>query len=275
MDLEKRTVIVREIEHWRRSKLLPEQYCDFLLNLYMDDSVGPGAKVAGISSKAIQSSHWKTWLFSFGIISLICFVALHFNSFAWPMQIGVGAAGVLLFYIAGLRLRSSRPAAAYLLIGLASILLLVFGLHILTGQGYDRPEWIAGYVAICSLLWLLFGVLTRLGILHLSGWIGLVLCYGWWIHSLSKQGHWLLNELYWVPAGFILGWLSWFLHLKNKPVSAVLFGVSCLLWMMPQVYELVWNSPAGQAVQLAGFGKLAAGAGVLYTYRKKWTEWVA
>jgi hypothetical protein len=38
LDNEKRNLVVKEIEAWRRSKLLPEQYCDFLQNLYLDDS---------------------------------------------------------------------------------------------------------------------------------------------------------------------------------------------------------------------------------------------
>ncbi|WP_252508902.1 hypothetical protein [Paenibacillus peoriae] len=38
MDQEKkRAILLHEIEHWRRSRLLPEQYCDFLSNLYRED----------------------------------------------------------------------------------------------------------------------------------------------------------------------------------------------------------------------------------------------
>ena len=37
--------IVKEIEHWQRSKLLPEQYCDFLLNLYAGRRAKPSAKL--------------------------------------------------------------------------------------------------------------------------------------------------------------------------------------------------------------------------------------
>jgi hypothetical protein len=33
----KREILLYEIEHWRRSRLLPEQYCDFLSNLYRED----------------------------------------------------------------------------------------------------------------------------------------------------------------------------------------------------------------------------------------------
>lgn len=36
MNEERRQTIVKEIDYWSRSKLLPQQYCDFLLNLYVD-----------------------------------------------------------------------------------------------------------------------------------------------------------------------------------------------------------------------------------------------
>ena len=47
MDAEKRKMIVREIDHWRRSKLLPEHYCDFLMNLYVDESTPKPASLMG------------------------------------------------------------------------------------------------------------------------------------------------------------------------------------------------------------------------------------
>lgn len=36
MDLQKRKIIVSEIEYWRKNQLLPEHYCIFLLNLYTE-----------------------------------------------------------------------------------------------------------------------------------------------------------------------------------------------------------------------------------------------
>jgi hypothetical protein len=36
MDKQRREIIVREIEYWKRSRLLPEQYCNYLLALYTE-----------------------------------------------------------------------------------------------------------------------------------------------------------------------------------------------------------------------------------------------
>ncbi|WP_156323827.1 hypothetical protein [Bacillus sp. JCM 19034] len=36
MRKERKEIVIEEIKHWRKSKLLPEHYCDFLLTLYSE-----------------------------------------------------------------------------------------------------------------------------------------------------------------------------------------------------------------------------------------------
>lgn len=254
---------------------MPEHYCDFLLNLYMDDSVEASTKVMGISSKSIQNSHWKFWLLAFGIISLFFFVVLHFNSFPLPMQIGICSITVLICYIAGILYRDRNKVAGILGVGLGSILLLWFGLHFLLGQGYDEAWFAAAFIACCSVLWILLGVYVRLALLHFCGWIGLVFCYSWCITEYASDHTWIAGELYWVPAGLLFCWLSWLIHDRNKAVSGVFLANACLLWMMPQIYSYVMEQTFTDLSQGIGFVKLFAAGIILFFYRKKWTEWVA
>ncbi|ARK29345.1 hypothetical protein [Halalkalibacter krulwichiae] len=36
MDKHRKEIIIREIQYWKKSKLLPDHYCDFLLTLYSE-----------------------------------------------------------------------------------------------------------------------------------------------------------------------------------------------------------------------------------------------
>ncbi|MFD1904811.1 hypothetical protein ACFSQ7_13340 [Paenibacillus rhizoplanae] len=63
MNLEKRDTILREIQYWRRSKLLPEQYCDFLTNLYDDQAEVEDSNP--VSLRNLQQGSIKIWLFGF------------------------------------------------------------------------------------------------------------------------------------------------------------------------------------------------------------------
>lgn len=39
MDDHRRKIIINEIKYWKQNRLLPEHYCDFLLNLYTEGSL--------------------------------------------------------------------------------------------------------------------------------------------------------------------------------------------------------------------------------------------
>ena len=76
MKAERRTIIVREIEHWRRSKLLPDHYCDFLLNLYADPVLAPKSDneeeppqhLVGKAIVAVSKATGKQWFLTIGIL---------------------------------------------------------------------------------------------------------------------------------------------------------------------------------------------------------------
>lgn len=93
MRKERKEIVIREIKHWRKSKLLPEHYCDFLLTLYME---GEGAE---------ETSFFK----KFTLIPLIMVYAMflltvlifYFTQFPLLLQIGIAIIfAVAIFMIA-------------------------------------------------------------------------------------------------------------------------------------------------------------------------------
>jgi len=275
MDAEKRKIIVREIEHWRRSKLLPGQYCDFLLNLYLEDGTPKPKSLMGVSAAAVTESNWKIWMVSMAVLAALALSALNFNSFALPMQIGVSALFALLCYTFAYRKRSSSPLMAYVLCGLASVFVLFIGVYVLHIQGVAAPAAYVGYVAFCSLLWLLTGLIGRMSIFHFSGWGGLLCVYGWLLLRRLEEPGWLPLEISWIPVSIVFIWLAWLVHHRSKQAAGVLLLVGCLVWLAPEGSTLLVDvSVASRWIQLSFIGKLLAGGGLLFALRKKWIEWI-
>lgn len=274
MDVEKRKMIVNEIDYWRRSKLLPEQYCDFLMNLYQDDSVQ--SKSFGAASKSILlNSHWKFWILTFATIAFISFIVFNFNSFPIPMQIGSSAFFVIIFYILGFINRNKRRSTAYMFFGIGSLLLLVLGQYMLNLHDVENTFWVLGYLIFCSIIWILLGIVAHMGVFQFCGWAGLILFYGWLLHSRVADIHWLQIQMFWIPLCVLFIWIGWLIHHRKKAIGNVYFLVGLLLWFVPDIYMIVIVENTNQWMQISFVGKLIAAGVILFVLRKKWTEWVA
>lgn len=275
MDQEKRKIIVTEIEHWRRSKLLPGQYCDFLLNLYMDEEQDQdkGKSVLGFSTSSVKNSSGKAWLTIFGIIGLLSFLGLHFTSFQFWMQTGVAAAIVSILYMLGAVQRNKQPGLSYLAFGAASVLLLTAGLYLLPAKGYGDTA-VVFYIAFCSMVWILTGISGRMPVFHFAGWVVLFLIYALVLRHNITDIDWIGLELSWVPVSLVLLWLGWLFHHVNKQIASILLLAGVLAWFGAEAYGFAATELPAGLLQSLLLAKLALCCGVMFGWRKKWIEWV-
>jgi hypothetical protein len=275
MEEDKRKIIVKEIEHWRKSRLLPEQYCDFLLNLYLEDGQEKTKSRMGVSAASVANSNWKIWVLSMAIVGIISFSALNFNSFGIPLQIGVSALFVMVCYVFGFQKRKDAPVLSYLLNGVASIFLLFIGLYIMNLHGIDSSFAYVGYLAISSTIWLLSGLLERMTVLQFCGLVGLLGAYGWLLVQKLQNPMWWPLQLSWLPVSVFFIWLAWLVHHKRKDAAGVSFVVGCLTWYAPEGISFLTDVDAtSQVIQLSFMIKLLAAGIGLFALRKKWVEWV-
>lgn len=273
MDQEKRKIIVAEIEQWKKSKLLPEHYCDFLLNLYWDERQEKGQAIMGISAAAVQNSNWKSWMSIFGIIGIIVFFVLHFTSFWFWLQIAVVAAGVAALYSLGAIWRSKQTLLSCMCFGAGSVLLLLAGLYLLDGQGMTGLP-VMMYIAVCGMSWVAVGISARFPIFHLAGWLVLFLIYAVVLRHNISDMDWIGLELSWLPLSLVLIWLGWLFHHVNKQIAGVLLLAGLLCWFGPEAYGLALTGLDAVKLQLLLAVKLAVCGGFLFGLRKKWIEWV-
>ncbi|XEC96831.1 hypothetical protein AB6A23_10000 [Paenibacillus tarimensis] len=274
MDEQHRKLIVKEIQHWQRSKLLPEQYCDFLLNLYLDDPTKrPPTGIAGKAAAAIQRSKGRHWFLVFGLASLICFIALYFSLFHPLMQIAVMAAGVLVLLLLGHRLRPRNEAFGLVFVSSGMLTMLGLGLYYLKLHGISHWAWQMLFLAVCAILWIIYGIGARIPLLHLCGWIAAIMVYAMLLSRNTDRPEWYEIQLYWVPAALLFAWGSWFVGRWSKEASAVVMITAALLWFMPEIYNaLLIVEPVGLQMQI--ILKIAVGGILLYALRKRWIAWV-
>lgn len=281
MNEERRQIIVHEIANWRKSKLLPDQYCDFLLNLYAkpeemkaatsSDAI-PGHAL-GKAIYAVQKASGKQWLFTIGIFTLISFVVLYFNAFHPVLQIAVilvAVTGLLWF---GNRIRGKQEAIGLSMTGIAMLVLLGGGSYLLGIHGLESWGYQFGLILACSLFWVIYGITVRIQILHLCGWLAASFVYASVLERFTDAA-WYEAQLYWLPISLLFGWSSWFVHRFSKQISSVLFVVCAVLWFMPEVYQMLFLGETAW-IQLQLLFKIAAGGGLLFFLRKQWMVWVA
>ncbi len=276
MSDERKKIIVTEIERWRRSKLLPEHYCDFLMNLYMDEHTERPKEVLGVSADKIAGASAKLWIAVIAGIGLFCYVLLNFVSFPVYAQLGIGALFVGGLYVLGARSRDTSPIHALAYNGAASVLLLAFGMLLLHLHGkLGEPTYVIGYLLCSSIIWIVTGIAFSMAIFHLCGWIGVAFTYAWLLHTYVGSVDWAVVELSWIPISLLFGWLGWLLHYREKAIGVVLLMMCGIVWLMPELYMMAVTNWPNELAQLLLFGKLAAAGLVLFLSRKKWIEWVA
>jgi len=270
---EKRKFIVNEIEAWRRSKLLPEHYCYFLQNLYLDDLEDrPKGTVEAVVRKIGQAS-WKKWFLYFGIFSCICAVFFHFSAFPLALQIAVVGLATTAFVAMGGIWRENQPAKA--LFSMAAGMLFMFGAGVVI---LELHGWTSGIgptvlLAICAVMCISCGIIVRMALIHWFGWLAIVALYARLLLVRIPDPTWAETQLFWIPAALLFIWLSWFLHVRFQSVGAVMFTIGLIVWMMPELHGALSNI---DPVWLqAGFvGKIVLLGVVLYRLRKQWMEWV-
>jgi hypothetical protein len=275
MDQEKNKIIIHEIRKWRRSRLIPEQYCDFLLNLYGEgeqSSRGQWFEFAP-ALEAVRRGRGAFWTAAGAIALLIAFIVFNFNSFHFLLQISIFGLSVIFLYLLGFLLSLKKKWLSNVCFAAASFLLLFLGEYMLRlYDAYSLPR-AGGYYVLCCVVWMVLGWLSRQHILHFCGLMGIILFYGWVMHMRLTDAAWGAVQMYWIPLAVVLLWFGWLFHVKNKAFAAVYFAAGALVWILPDVY-LVWNAGARDLwTQLLFAVKLAMAGAALFLFRQKWTVW--
>lgn len=167
MDEKRKAIIVNEIMTWKENRMLPEQYCDYLLTLYTEGNHPQQSK-----SKKIKKAFQKQYILPLLLIPIYVFF-FYFTELSFDLQIVVA----VLFTIMGIMLTYyffKKGVQYHIALIMTGLLLLLSSAEIATNFMGDNI--IILYVVLClnCLLWIITGKKLRLVYFLISGYLGLV-----------------------------------------------------------------------------------------------------
>lgn len=270
---DKRLMIIQEIRYWKKHKLLPEQYCDFLLNLYGGEDEMTAAPDRSPSLDHSIHRLWLTWMLFIGIIAIISIIVLNFNAFPLALQITLSGIGIILLLVLGIVSRSRNLPLAYLSLGAGCLLMLLAGEWILRLQGIDDAGWAIGYLTICCVVWIAIGAFLHMTSLQVCGAAGILFVYSWWLFDVLEPLYGLPLQAAWIAASGLFLLIAWLFKEQNRSLTRAAFIIAVLAWLMPEVMAAVLIDGVQVRSQVVLAVKIFAAGIALVALRNRWMGW--
>lgn len=166
MDEMRKKIIIKEINSWKESRMLPEQYCNYLLALYRQGELPP-------SNSNNTGSDKKDILSGLSIGALFAFIVFlnYFTEIPIRMQMLMTTISIIIFGLAVRRFIGRKIIFQMALMGMAlSLLLLTVSLAEFMAPGKVGILYV--FLFINCGLWILMGKKLKLLHFFLAGSLG-------------------------------------------------------------------------------------------------------
>ncbi|WP_078413803.1 hypothetical protein [Priestia abyssalis] len=167
----KKKVIINEIEWWKESHLLPEQYCNYLLALYTEGN----ADSQETSSSKRPKKRFQGWLFSIILLFLpVMLLVIYFTELSFVLQMLLYSLfilvclGAVLFYI-------EKNFFVHGLLSMAAICLLFLSYEAVSFYFPKNFLILMILLVFHCVLWIIAGFRLKIIYFKMAGFIGLVL----------------------------------------------------------------------------------------------------
>lgn len=184
MNLQRKRIIMSEIHYWKKNRLLPEHYCDFLLTLYAQGNADAAAeeKIEKAILEKERSGITKRMIL-LGLLA-ISFFALLFITDNYPVMMisfaSVFLVGLLVKVMLSDSFRSALIPFTYII---SAFLLLGISLKVWFVFFENETMVLLGILMLNSILWLFAGRMLRLLYFTISGAAGLLMIIGFLLIS--------------------------------------------------------------------------------------------
>lgn len=284
MNLDQKKIIVQEIHHWKNSKLLPAEYCDFLLNLYMEGesfSAEEQSKATGKGSKSSAGTRtaglWGRISLILGTLLLFLIFAFNFTSFPQPMQIITPLVAMLISYILAWRFGRGNSMVRVSWLSVGAVMAALSGYFYLatTGQLGDKSA-ILGIMALICFIWLVSGGIGRSRLIAGFGWGGLLLLFANFLQGavdLAEKPYGV-QHLYWLIPMLFSWFLSYLLGRWRVYVAPVFLFLGLIAVFGPELQMLSIGATMDFFIQAIVFVKLAVLVSLSIVFRGDLKQWV-
>ncbi|MFV8826681.1 hypothetical protein [Alkalihalobacterium sp. APHAB7] len=173
MNQERKEIIIKEIKYWKQTRLLPEQYCNFLLTLYSEGEE-EHLKVEEESRSSMDVKSMSTF-FIVQFLLLFIVVVIYFTDFPFLLQMAFGLlCGFLILKIAK-KTRNKLPQLAYLYFLMAAIVLLLLLAQVVEQILPGHRIAMMLVILLNCFAWLFIGFKMKLKPFMIGGIAGIIL----------------------------------------------------------------------------------------------------
>lgn len=183
MSLQRKQIIMNEISFWKKNKLLPEHYCDFLLTLYAQGENQEEEQTEN-ASKAVLAKNQKYKVILYvvvGLLTAILLASLFVMTTAVFIPIILVAVAILSFLYIAIKLVKNKSLMVPLLFVFSALLLLGLSFKVWDIYFVEEPLVLIGLIFGNCLLWLFSGLMMKLVYFSISGVLGVLLIIGYYI----------------------------------------------------------------------------------------------
>ncbi|MGG0642856.1 hypothetical protein ABE021_02765 [Sporosarcina gallistercoris] len=184
MNVQRKRIIMSEIHYWKKNRLLPEHYCDFLITLYAQGDADAAANET--IEKAILEKESSSVMKRMILLILLAagLSAMMFAVGNYPIiMIAVASVfviGLLAKVIFSPSVRSALIPFTYII---AAFMLLGISLKVWFTFFESETMLLLGILMLNSILWLFAGRLLKLLYFTISGAAGLLMIIGFLLIS--------------------------------------------------------------------------------------------
>lgn len=177
MSVQRKQIILNEIAFWKKNKLLPEHYCDFLTALYAQgEEVADERNEKHAEAVLAKEKKNKTLLYVvLGIITILLIASLILITTAAFIPIIASGIAICAFLYIASKLARTKSVMTPLLFVFSALLLLGISFKVWDVYFFDYPSVLIALIIGNCLLWLFSGLLLKLVYFSVSGIVGTVL----------------------------------------------------------------------------------------------------
>lgn len=170
MDAERKKIIINEIHYWKENRMLPAQYCDYLLALYTEG----GSEGGSAPKKKAKALSWKR-LAIFLFLPIFVFF-LYFTELSPRLQMALSLIFVIFCLFAAFYY-FKKGILFQLSLAFAALVLLLASTE--SVQLFISANGLVLYAAILAncILWLFAGWRLKLSFFTIAGFLGIILVF--------------------------------------------------------------------------------------------------
>jgi hypothetical protein len=284
MNHEQKHVILQEIRFWKESKLLPSEYCDFLMNLYgegdsftEDQSQGKESRPIEEGGGFFRSRPWNLVLLSTGALLLFLIFVFNFTLFPVAMQIAVLVLGTLFFYYLAFRGGRTQTLQRMVWNAAAALFLGLDGYYFLYAT--DRlanPAALSSVMSCVFVLWIISGGIGRSRMITGFGWGGLLLLYGGFLEQTMRIGEspYGVQHFYWLIPTLLSLFMAYLLGRGRVYIAPSFLAIGLIALFGPDLHMLAFQEAMTFFVQAIIFLKLAVLLSLFIVFRPDFKRWL-